>query len=1233
MSAKASKAAISAKLSRAQLKKIWDAMASSDWLNLPNIGSLAARVYKQNDIVCLCPHPEHADSVPSFHIYVRQHHGHCFGCGYNPTDPIELVANITQTSYVDALNYVSTEISGATVLKTGINLAILSQQQLIQEAKNLFMYVCHEQLVSATKAYTDGITYKNNPSNFHTLEDEDLADCDYSQLKPETDYPGEDTSEETAIVPVSRLPNNVIPITGAGTDSVGIKDFDYAMATIKWLVEVRKIPVELLPQLPIGIVPPMAAILSLAQQYPIQHSMARVGGVAYEIVELLQALKNFLSAEHNKGAIAMGTGSVIFPLCATDSHITSFRVRQPTDPGDAKRINLFQDDFEPGAGFFGVNFQPYKQYHRTCAAGHVKAYIVVEGEFDALQPMVRVLQTGKVTCPVISAGGSSALSLFDDFLEANSINNILLVGDSPIKDETDSGSNIIAQWIHHISKANITVFSNESWEKLAPSNDIDHAYAESGILPETIDAELYNVKNYIPAWRWAFDRAESALSAYHEDNVSALIASAASSGHGLHNREDIDAYVRCVHEAFPIVRPGPLKRALSSQGDGETGFITRIADTILEDFDIIGIRNNDRGGKELLLYHRNDSRFTTLRLDSEQSIVQEIAQLAGTLHTFIVDKVGFPDFLNRADDANQGSILQAQDRKLRYYVKEAVLTMAAGAPDMDGLMKLRNGYHYLLNREMLIHGPKSYEFNRDPGTLTFKEGKAARVDDYLIDVYGDDPYQRECWYTPEPVTPSLLLESQSYDMLSIYNDLVNFFDIGFSFDNQLPTCQLLAALILTFPIMASFDRQIVMHFTGDTGSGKSTLMSVFSPSDKDSSNMSIQLLYASRYFLKITAAAFTRLASHSTVLHCIDELEFDSSTQRKHSEGVMESLRGITSGGGSRTISRMDGEGTTTHKYNVPVIFASITGTEKPQDLNRLITINMQKVEGREDPNSVIYRTHKPEQFKRLRRAVNFGMYKHIPAIRKTYDELRHSYSEINATLPTKVEFRYMSAFFPIFAVMEAIGVDYKQFFHSYVASNEILIKRNTGISESESFMTKILHNKAIRLGDSKDDIGLHTLATILVNDIQRSQLNSAGVGVFYDERNHLMLFNLEQVVNTLIPSQVRFASGITAMGLRNLLERHKAALTPAEILNSGILNRAAVDMGVGLRLNDIVVFHSRYWLDEYYKIAETKQRSNDPPKAPQTPEVKQNPTPLVEDKPEDKKEEPEIAIATDDWL
>lgn len=1193
------KPAEAVKLSRSQIDKLWDAITVNDWLNLPNSGALAARRYKQDEIICLCPHPDHSDSSPSFHIYTKQRHGYCFGCGYRPTDPIELTAHILDQPYSQAFQHITNNVLGAAPLRNTAYVALLEQQFVTQRAKLLFYDICHEQMVLAAEAYLAGLAHK--AATQKSLAEEDVADCNF-QTEEDEDYPGELLGGSAKLLPdAPEMPDNVIPITGS-KDGVGVLDFDYAMATIRWLVEVRNLPVELLDSLPIGIVPPLSAMPALAKS-----TMTKQGlNPEYDSVELLQSLTNFLSAEHNRGATSLGTGAVIFPLCTTDSHITAFRARQPNAPGESKRINLFQDGFEPGTGFFGVNFKPYVNFLKNRPDGKSKSYIMVEGEFDALQPMVHALQTGKVEHAIISAGGNSAITLLDDFVTTNDIDRLQFLGDAPTKGHVDSSSAVIYQWLKHTSKCNISIFSDEAWAKLSPGEDLDHAYAEANLSVDLISKVLTDPASFIPAWRWVFNRSLSSFEEYAEDDVQALTQAAVGFGQYLRTPGDIDAFADSVVNLYPALKAGPIKRGVTATSDDEQGFIARIADTLQDLYDVIGVANNPRSGKDLQLFHKKDSRIALVKLDSDQSIVQELAQTAGAPSRFIADYVGTASCLlnPESEAAKKGNSSLAQDRKIRHYLSEAVLSLALDAPCTDNLKKVRAGYHFLPNQEILIQGKSVFFFDRRNGDLKFREEKTARADDLLIDIY-QDPEQRKEWFTPEPLTTEVLYKAQKSNMRKAYNDLCRFFDTGFVFDHQSVNCRLLAALTLAFPIMSVFDRQVVVHFTGDTGSGKSTLLSTFCKVDKDTSNMSIQLLYGSRYFLSITQTAFTRVAANTALLHCIDELEFDSQTKRKNSEGVMESLRGITSGGGSRTVSRMDGEGTVTQEYNVPVIYASITGTEKPQDLNRLIVINMQKREGQVDPNSAIYRAFPQDDLYKLRLAVNFGMYQHVPDIRARYEKIRHQYTEINSQLPVKVEFRFMSAFFPLFAVMDAIDVDYIAFFSDYVRNNEILIRRNTGISESDGFMSKILHFSGIALQDFKDTQKKHTLAEVLVNRAWRLELNNTGVGVFYDESSHLMLFNLEQVITNLLSSYSRNSTGITAMGLRNMLERHKAALTPQEIASSGIMRRAAMHMGAGLRLSDVVVFHGQHWLNEYAENAKTSY-TPEPVNKVEPPEAKQ---------------------------
>jgi hypothetical protein len=571
-----------------------------------------------------------------------------------------------------------------------------------------------------------------------------------------------------------------------------------------------------------------------------------------------------------------------------------------------------------------------------------------------------------------------------------------------------------------------------------------------------------------------------------------------------------------------------------------------------------------------------------------------LAKSYGPPLKFLTEVVGLPSFIDPSETAQvvnpvTGKVhttriqpLVKYDKMCRTYIKNAILELVQEAPNMDNLKKIRNGYHYSPDNELLVNGEDAFAIQRKDGALSFHALNSPRVNNILIDVYSNtsDKEHRASWFRPGTLTTEILTKAQGYDLKQTFETLRRFFDTGFVFEHQETTCQFLAALALTFPIMSCFDRQLVIHFTGDTSSGKTSLLGVFSNGKKDKpTTADIQIVFTSRHFLKVTTAAFIRAAANTSLLHCIDELEFDNEKNKVSNDSIMESLRGIPTGGGNRTVSNMGGDGTTTQNYNVPVIFASIMGTDKSQDLNRIIQVRMKKKLGQIDPCTAIHSVFSPDEIYDLQLAVNFGLYSHIPQILKNYEEIKKSYFDINSSLPFTVEQRFLSAFYPLFAVMKTIEIDYIEFMRNYVECNRPTITRNTEMSDHDLYLTKIFNNSVIKLQNYKDTYQCQSLARILTNRVTRHELNDAGVGVFYDEAQNLILLHVEQVLMHLMPAQSR-NSGTTAMQLRSILERHPAALTTAEVKASGILQRATVHIGVGLKEHHVVVLHGEHWLE-----------------------------------------------------
>ena len=65
-----------------------------------------------------CPHPDHEDSTPSFHVYEDDGHFHCFGCQWHG-DAIDLVREIEGLSFAEALRQLGRDAPSSVRRKRG----------------------------------------------------------------------------------------------------------------------------------------------------------------------------------------------------------------------------------------------------------------------------------------------------------------------------------------------------------------------------------------------------------------------------------------------------------------------------------------------------------------------------------------------------------------------------------------------------------------------------------------------------------------------------------------------------------------------------------------------------------------------------------------------------------------------------------------------------------------------------------------------------------------------------------------------------------------------------------------------------------------------------------------------------------------------------------------------------------------------------------------------------------
>lgn len=379
---------------------------------------------------------------------------------------------------------------------------------------------------------------------------------------------------------------------------------------------------------------------------------------------------------------------------------------------------------------------------------------------------------------------------------------------------------------------------------------------------------------------------------------------------------------------------------------------------------------------------------------------------------------------------------------------------------------------------------------------------------------------------------------------------------------------MLAALMLCYPVMDVFERPVLVFISGDTNSGKSSLLSTFTGMNYPG----IQLLHASQGYESYSAAGVAGYADGDSRLLCLDEFESGDTERGTNVSRIMEMFRGLVSGKADRVRGRPDGT-SFAQSFRLPVIFSAIKGAERPQDLNRMLAIEMQKVPYKVNPVHVIQETIGVDRIEEMGHEIAVGMYPHALELARLEDEVRKEFVERKKTnSKLEIEWRLASSLFAIMAVLKFLGKDWVKFLETYISEHEYVIKQTAVSSETHGYLKAIMRNPCIAQAEGPP----MTISQLLVSPEQRDDINASNKGIYFDESTKTLLILVDQGTG-MIPFHLR--GRMTGANLKTVLERHPSALTPSEIEESRILHRVGRYLGAGIRLEDVVVLDAEPWL------------------------------------------------------
>ena len=602
----------------------------------------------------------------------------------------------------------------------------------------------------------------------------------------------------------------------------------YAAKAIDWLINVRKIPQTHLHTLPIGIMPSLLELVDgMSKRYQAlykawkQTSTSKgARGPKRAPEDFSKEAGTYLSSIFKT---SMYNGSIVFPLHSSPSDVARLKLRQPNQPGTDKKFIIPEDEYEEHLGIFGLGWDLYEPFfNQLKSKTNIPFVYIVEGEMDALSVMAQFAVSGNVWFPLMSVGGSGGAAHIQPILNTIGTGKAFMVSDAP----SANGDIIIREWLKKAPDVKARVFTG--WDKLVPSTDVDEALNDPNVGFNKVVDTLWKKSddNFVAPWKWAYDHAAPELDSIPDHDRRSLIEKAADHGKFLQHRLERDSYITAITDDYKQITPNILKRELARKEENELGFIYKCSDALKEMFFVIGTRIKTNG-RYLILQNKKEQTFHEMRINSGDALIQELAPLVGSPYLFVDQDVGFPSFLTDPKESD-GPVMALLDKQLTFYLKESVNVLSQGAPDFQAAERRKQGYHFIEreddeNLEYIVCGKDVFKITREerqPPQYTKLEGPADN--NLIFDINFDGPPPTS-WF-PGGLNVNLLNEGAKTDLNQLFEDIKQYYNCAFKFKNQEVTSTFLAAILMCYPVMDAFERPVITFITGDSNSGKSTLL-------------------------------------------------------------------------------------------------------------------------------------------------------------------------------------------------------------------------------------------------------------------------------------------------------------------------------------------------------------------------------------------------------------------------
>jgi len=935
---------------------------------------------------------------------------------------------------------------------------------------------------------------------------------------------------------------------------------EYCIPAVSYLVDVRKIPQDVLPLMPVGV---------FGKPVHMKEFIPQSLHAAYDIYF---------------GELESDTyyGCICFHYNDSPGSISRFKLRHKNQVLLSKLAKF--DDYkalpeaEKGQLFFKGNSHyvadPYTneigvfglhRYQSMIGKNDSNAYIT-EGEFDALSVMAAQFHSGNVNFMIFAIGGKGATDV--SFLREYGIRTIWLVSDHPAKQGDDWAKSVLQDKNNFVGALGQTSlqFKVFIWPPEMKGGDLDEAVILMGY--SVVEEYLQRNRNayFLNSLAWInllVDRGLALIDDKYNTEITLLSTTgkerdnevsnieAARKGDlqdaillGLrlvHNTADKQEYASkfVTDRGIDITKIEAVNTTVYAL-DTTQGAVDRVIMHLKEFFELTyyikhsGITTVyawSKKNEELIEIPSNDrGMLITIALHVKLEIEQWFDIMLG-------ENSVYTDGITPEDKALTRSKKKRANGRL--IVDKAFEQMMRDLQNYENLKILSQGLHYLDLPDVL----------RQQGIIYFVNGKKVFRGQYknegevewtrihnIVDngVVFEDVSLNQKWSYVDDVAD--LYEAPLVDLNKLFDQIVTILN-GWCFKEHAVTVQYLAAYIMSLTVMRATSDINITCITGQTTSGKTAFAGGLLSGSGAKQNACPYILESVYQMDDTTLPGLYQSMEGKSHLVVIDEAESGDKYSTKKDENFKEVVRmahNMPMGGSLIQRGGKDKASRKSYYMKFPLLMSAINLPASAVFLSRTIVITTQRDLNHRPVEQHIdaHFTHK--DLEEIRKGITIGMIPHIPQLMSLRKKLSESLREGGRKV-AKVSNRFLDCILTPLTVYEFLGKDSAKLYHNILKANKDTLESVHSQDAQNELLDGCLYTTSIRMMSLDNMVGYVSVTSLLVS-AEYKALNDSGCGVYFIKELNWIILVWKQVKYGVL-AKTKFA-GLEESALKQMAQR-----------------------------------------------------------------------------------------------